>query len=174
MPAAAPGETPPWLAGEVAPAAVDELLVGALDEELWEAWPCQCRSAQAELLTEVIWPFSKGRSEAWSRTSTLYALTAPAPVENGVWKVCPPEMTVMAERDRLGYDDQQPSVGCHCHVYDDSNGAHEKPLPTSAKIFRPPLEAHVGQHVATVSVSEPTEFRLEQAVAYPLGQIPGE
>jgi len=145
MPAAAPGETPPWLAGEVAPAAV-ELLVGALDEELWEV--------------EVIWPSSKGRSEAWSRTSTLFALTAPVPpIDKGPWTVCPPEMIVMGERNRLWNDDQQPSVGCHCHVYDDSNGAHENP---------------VGQHVATVSVSEPTEFRLEHAVAYPLGQIPGE
>jgi hypothetical protein len=87
----------------------------------------------AGMLTEVVRPFRRGRSVSWCRTSTLYAFTAPPLVENGVWKVCPPEMTVMAESDRLGYEDQQPSVGCHCQVYDDSSGAHEKPLRRSAK-----------------------------------------
>lgn len=31
------------------PAAAEELLVRALEEELCEVWPCQCRSARAEL-----------------------------------------------------------------------------------------------------------------------------
>jgi hypothetical protein len=34
--------------------------------------------------------------------------------------------------------------------------------------------AYIGQHITAVSVSEPTGLRLQHAVVYPLGHMPGE
>jgi hypothetical protein len=91
-------------------------------------------------------------------------------VKKGAWKVWPPDMTVTADRDRLGYGDTQPSVSCYCCVYEVSGGGQRKPLSSfSVELYGWNKGAHVGQHVATVSVSEPMLIKLEHAVEYPLG-----
>lgn len=48
-------------------------------------------------------------------------------------------------------------------------------MPPSAYVAEHSLDnTDVGQQVTTVSETVPTAFKLEHAVMYPTGQIPGE
>jgi hypothetical protein len=65
-----------------------------VEEELWgvcAAMSGRPLTTRRKTVTELVSPSSRGRSVDCSRTSTLYAMTAPPPlVKKGAWAVWPP------------------------------------------------------------------------------------